>query len=96
MATYSELQAQIAELQRQAAEKRNAEMATAVSQIQSIMGEYGITVDDLRINKKSGKQAGSKSTSDVKFKDPVGGGTWSGRGRKPSWLVGKDAESFRV
>ena len=97
MATYLEIKAQIADLERQAAEKRDEETASAVAQIQSLMGEYSISIDDLRsARKKSGKKAGSKSDSTVKFHDPVSGGTWSGRGRKPGWLSGKDAESFRV
>lgn len=36
-----------------------------------------------------GKQGGIAS---VKYKDPTTGKTWSGRGKKPSWLIGNERE----
>ena len=31
-----------------------------------------------------------------KFRDPQSGATWSGRGREPAWLKGKNRQDFAV
>ena len=31
-----------------------------------------------------------------KFRDPQSGATWSGRGREPGWLKGKNRQDFAV
>jgi DNA-binding protein H-NS len=93
MATYKELQTQIAELQRQAQEARANEVKAAIAQIQSIMSELGIAAADLEFwTAEKGQTLRSKST--VKYRD--GENTWSGRGRMPLWLKDKDKEKFRV
>jgi DNA-binding protein H-NS len=94
MTTYKELQDQILELQRKAEETRAKELDGAIQQIKALMQEYGITVDDLdtRAKKKGTK---SKQQANVQFQD-ADGNTWSGRGRMPAWLKGKDKEQFRV
>lgn len=32
----------------------------------------------------------------VRFRDPATGNTWTGFGRPPNWIRGKDRERFRV
>lgn len=94
MAKYRELQEKIAELQRAAEEARAQEVDGAIQQIKSLMQEYGINIEDL--DKSSRKKAGkSAKASNIQFQDD-GGNTWSGRGRMPAWLKGKDKEQFRV
>lgn len=94
MATFKELQDQIAKLKQDAEEVRLKEIDGAIAQIKSLMNDYGITVQDIE---SSGRRKGSKATSlsNVQFKDDSGN-TWSGRGRMPAWLKGKDKEKFRV
>jgi DNA-binding protein H-NS len=92
MATYKEIQAQITELQRQAEQQRQSEIDGAIQQIKSLMADYGISVNDLQETKKKGAK---KPAGAVKYRDEHGN-TWSGRGRKPAWLHGKDAEQFRI
>lgn len=95
MSTYKELQAKIAALQSQAEESRMAELDGAIQQIKAIMQEFEITIDDLQESKGRGKKnAKSSKPRDVQFRD--GENTWSGRGRMPGWLAGKDKEQFRV
>jgi DNA-binding protein H-NS len=93
MASFKEIQAQIDQLQRQAAEQRDHELAGAMQQIRNLMQEYGITTDDLQSVRKKG--AAKKSTA-VLFRNPETGNTWSGRGRMPNWLTGQDKERFRA
>lgn len=95
MSSYSELQAQIAELQKKADAARANELAQAKAKIAEIMKEYGLTVADL------GGQARAKSTKPrdpvaIKYRDPVTGSTWTGRGRSPVWLNGKNKDDYLV
>lgn len=92
MATYKEIQAKIEDLQKQAAAQRENELGEAVQRIKEMMQEYGISVADLQ----SAKRGASKKSSVVQFRNKDTGDTWSGRGRMPNWLAGKDKEQFRV
>lgn len=87
--TYSELQAKINELQRQAAELLRTERAASIAEIKAKMAELGITIEDL-----SGAAVKTRRSSGIvaaKYRDPQSGKTWTGRGRSPAWLV--EAES---
>lgn len=92
MATYKEIQAKIRELQKQADAQRESELSDAVRRIKDMMQEYGITVADLQPSKKGA----AKKSGVVQFRNAETGDTWSGRGRMPNWLAGKDKEQFRV
>nr|WP_279636670.1 H-NS histone family protein [Paraburkholderia aromaticivorans] len=35
-------------------------------------------------------------TQEPKYRDPSSGATWSGRGRAPGWLAGKDRTAFEI
>jgi DNA-binding protein H-NS len=93
MASLKEIQAQIEQLQQQAAAQRENELTGAIQQIRDLMKEYCITVDDLQ---PRGKKGAVKKSGTVQFRNSQTGDTWSGRGRMPHWLAGKDKEQFRV
>jgi DNA-binding protein H-NS len=93
MATYKEIQAKIEDLQRQAAAQRQSEMSAAIQRIKEMMQEYGISANDLHTSSKKGY---AKKSGTVQFRNAETGDTWSGRGRMPNWLSGKDKEQFRV
>jgi DNA-binding protein H-NS len=92
MATYKEIKAQISSLQRQAEELRQSELNNAIEQITSLMNEYDISFDELHEITQRNMHRHERI---VKYRDDSGN-TWAGRGRKPAWLQGKDAEKFRV
>lgn len=96
-ATYAELKKQIAELEQQAMVARKAETTNAVAQIQAIMSEYGLTIADIEgKGKGKSKIAKAKTSVPVQFKNPETNETWTGRGRAPRWLDGKDKETYRI
>jgi DNA-binding protein H-NS len=95
MATYKDLQEQIANLQSQAEEARQNEISSAIADIREKMQMYGITVEDLASAKNSQKSK-VKTKAAAKYSNPESGDTWSGRGRQPKWLAGKDREKFLV
>lgn len=110
MTSYTDLLAQKATLERQAAElekqlqqARKQERSGVINQIRALMAEHGLTADDLA--GKSGKapkeSANRGKTVAPKYKDPASGSTWTGRGLKPKWLsaalgAGKKLEDFAL
>lgn len=92
--SYQEIQKQIAELQAKAEEARRAEVTAARAQIQSIMKEFGLSVADIAGTPKVPKAA--RKPVEIKYKDQATGDTWTGRGRAPKWLEGKDKNQYLV
>jgi len=95
MPTYQEFQHQIAELQVLAEQARQSELAEAKKRIQEMMKASGLTVADLQESKRP---AATKKQNTVapKYKDPKSGQTWTGRGRAPRWLEGRDKNQFLI
>ena len=94
MSTYQEYQAQIAELQQLAEAARKNEIAGAKAEIASIMKTYGLSIEDMKDTKTKPVKA-PKSVA-VKYRDDATGETWTGRGRPPRWLDGKDKNQFLI
>jgi DNA-binding protein H-NS len=95
MTTYAEYVEQIAKLQALAEAARKDEINDAIKKIKDLMNLHGVTVDDLSSGSRA-KPAKAKATVAAQFKNPETGETWTGRGRAPRWLDGKDREQFRI
>ena len=94
MKSYKELQAEIKALQVQAEKARQAELANVIMEIKAKIQEYGITGADLfPSEKKPGKAA---TTVRPKFRNPETGETWTGRGKAPKWIEGKNRAEFLI
>jgi len=99
MATYAELQKQIAELEAKANALKNAERAEWLSRVRQVVKEYGFTAKELGLGGAAGTQArrSAKGAGVAKYRDPATGATWTGFGRKPGWLVSaKDPSAFLI
>jgi DNA-binding protein H-NS len=101
MATIKELQAQLAELQRQIAETTQREKADAIAQIKKIMEEQGLTMADIEGGGgKRGRPAGGGGAKGSKvapkYRDPVSGKEWTGRGVAPNWIKDKNRDDFLI
>jgi DNA-binding protein H-NS len=94
MASYKDLQSQIEKLQKQAEQARDKEIATVVAQIRTMMTDYGIQASDLGITSKRKRKTGTPAAP--KFANPQTGETWTGRGRAPKWIEGKDRAKFLI
>lgn len=90
MASYKELQHQIAELQRQADQARRAEIASVIADIKAKMAEFGISVADLGGSRMRGVAVAPK------YRDSATGQTWTGRGKRPRWLTEAVAQGHSV
>ncbi|MBV7539075.1 H-NS histone family protein [Duganella sp. sic0402] len=95
MSNYRDYQKQIAELQAKAEEARRTEIASAKAQIRVIMDDYGLTLADISSSPKAGPKTPRKPV-EIKYKDETTGDTWTGRGRAPKWLEGKDKNQYLV
>lgn len=95
MTTYADYQAQIAALQEQAEAARRNEVAGAKAKIKEILDTYGLTINDLSGTGKS-KSGAPRAAVPAKYRDPATGSEWTGRGRAPLWLAGKDKEQFLI
>lgn len=95
MATYKELVAQRTKLDEQIAEAQAKERDSALAQIRRIMDDAGLTEEDI-VGRRRGSSPTKGSVVPAKYRDPKTGTTWSGRGRMPAWLVGKQLNRFLI
>lgn len=91
--TYKELLAAQRELEARIEAARQAECDQAMSTIRELMDQFGITAAELSTKKRGRKNVGSLPP---KYRDPESGATWSGQGREPRWIVGKDRNAFAI
>ena len=86
-----------AKLKQAIAERRIEEAATTKEQLRAMAEKAGF-----RINELFGKRGAWKPRGEIKYRNPKDPSqTWTGRGRKPNWLVdamkkGAKLESFAV
>ncbi|WP_174419457.1 H-NS histone family protein [Burkholderia diffusa] len=66
--------------------------AAAIMQVTQLMTRYGILISDL----KDVEHALPARRAKAKYWNPKTGQTWSGRGRIPKWLVGRDLDAYRI
>ena len=97
MSQYAELKAQIARLQAQADEARRTELGNVIEEIRGKIAEYGLTAQDLgfAVAARRGRPP-KKAPLPPRYQDPKSGNTWSGRGKPPKWIAGKNRERFLI
>ena len=98
MTTLQELIAQKEALEQQIQEHRQAELSEAVGKVKALIAEFGLTQQDMYggVRAKKEKADGVKAKVAAKYRDPVSGKEWSGRGLAPKWLQGKDKAEFLI
>ncbi|MCC8403057.1 H-NS histone family protein [Paraburkholderia sp. MMS20-SJTN17] len=97
MASYKQLTAQLEKLHKEVAAAREKEVAQAIAEIKQKIAEYDLTAEELGLASALPKpRRKSASASVAKYRNPKTGETWSGRGRSPGWLVGKNRERFLI
>ena len=95
--SYSQLAELLQRVEATMAERKAEEAREVKAQLQALAEKSGFTVGEL-----FGKRGGKRGAAVVKYRNPKNlEETWSGRGRKPNWLVaelkkGAKIESFSV
>lgn len=92
--TIDALQSHRAEVDRKILGKRETDRRTIIDQIVTLVNAHHIPVEDLvealgGLKRRLGPVA-------KKYRDPETGSTWSGRGKEPLWLRGKDRTKFHI
>ncbi|WP_426303912.1 H-NS family nucleoid-associated regulatory protein [Acidovorax facilis] len=90
MTTYAELVAQKNALDEQIERARKAESTVALATVKQLVQEFGFTAQQVFPWKPEVKRVSAK------YYDPQSGATWSGRGKPPKWIAGKERERFAV
>lgn len=93
MSEYKTLLQQKAELDARIAEVMKTEKAGAAAEARALIQQYQLTEQDV-FPASGSKAKGSVGTP--KFRDPETGATWTGRGKPPNWIVGKDRQAFLI
>ncbi len=101
MSQYQTLLAQRAELEAQIAAVREEEVANALEQIRQLVDEYDLHEEVQFTRARRGAPRGSgagvaRGPVAAKYRDPDSGATWSGRGKPPAWIAGKDRTQFLI
>lgn len=96
MTTYKELLAQRAELEKQIEAARKDALSSAIAQVRAIVAEYELTEEDVFSKKAARTTATGTKTVAPKYRDPATGATWTGRGKPPLWIAGKDRLNFLI
>ncbi|WP_280191115.1 H-NS histone family protein [Delftia sp. PS-11] len=91
---YKTLLQQKAELEAQIAAVLKHEKTDAIARARALVEQYELTEAEVF---PSGKQrAAQRNVGVPKYRDPATGATWTGRGKQPRWIEGKDRTAFVI
>lgn len=97
---YKALLQQKAELEKKIDALIQHAKTAAIAEAKAMVQQYGLTKEDVfpSAKSKSGKpgKASKRSVGEPKFRNPETGATWTGRGKPPKWIEGKDRASLAI
>lgn len=98
MSSYKDLLRQREQLEQQIQEARQREIAQAISQVRALVAEFGLTSDDVFPAAGRSRAPSSAKGRKVapKYRNPATGETWTGRGKAPKWIDGKERSAFAI
>ena len=96
MTTLAELIKQKEALEAQISNTRQSELSDAISKVKALVAEHGLTQKDVFGSSKGTKKSSGRSKVALKYRDPLSGHTWSGRGKAPKWIDGQERSKFLI
>jgi DNA-binding protein H-NS len=96
MNSYKELLKQRDALEQQISEARRRELSDAVAQVRTLVAEYGLTAQDVFPTGKAARTGSTGAKVAPKYRNPVTGDTWTGRGKAPKWIQNENREKFAI
>ena len=96
MTTLAELIKQKEALEAQITNTRQTELADAISKVKALVAEHGLTQKDVFGGSKGAKKSSGSGKVAAKYRDPLSGQTWTGRGKAPKWIDGQDRSKFHI
>ena len=94
MSSYKDLLAQREQLDKQIKEAIAREKADGIAKAKVIIEQYNLVASDLFSRKTGSKNAGGKVAP--KYRNPATGETWTGRGKAPKWIDGRDRSAYLI
>ena len=94
MSKYRELQQQAAALEAEIEKAREAEFEEALSQVRDAVAMFKFTPADVFGDRA--EMSGKRAVKRPKYRNPANGVEWSGFGREPFWIKGKDRAAFEI
>ena len=94
MSSYKELLAQRELLDKQIKEAVQREKADGIAKAKAIIEQYDLSASDL-FSRKAGSKAGGGKVA-PKYRNPTTGETWTGRGKAPKWIDGRDRSNYLI
>lgn len=93
--------AELASLEQKIDQARLAELQTVIAELRDLITAYNLTHDQLfpqaqRTQKRRGASPMKGSKAVPRFRDPVTGAAWSGRGRAPKWFDKENVDQFKI
>lgn len=96
MSTYKELLQQRELLEQQINAARMTENADAIEKVKTLVADFGLTVEDIFSTGKTARVKNSSGKVAPKYRNPLTGDTWTGRGKPPKWIQDLDREQFLI
>jgi DNA-binding protein H-NS len=81
-------------LDKQIKEAIAREKEDGIAKAKLIIDQYNLTASDLFSRKSGGKSVGGKVAP--KYRNPATGETWTGRGKAPKWIDGRDRSNYLI
>ncbi len=91
MSQYEELLARKRELDKTIEQARRTESAAALKTIHELIATFGFTAQQV-----FPFQPQEKKKVQAKYYDAATGKSWTGRGKMPKWLEGKDLSDYEI
>ena len=86
---------QRAKLEEQIEVARSKEVTGVIDKVKQLVAEYGLTAEDIGLSAKK-VTVRTRRAATPKYRDPKSGATWTGRGRAPAWIAGKNYNRYLI
>ncbi len=98
MSNINELIAQREAIDKQIKELQSTQRAEAVAEIKALIAKFELTKADVfgASTAATKKSSGKKTAVKAKYRDPVSGKVWSGRGIAPKWMGSEGKTKFLI
>jgi len=84
------------ELEMQIQEMRIRERDSVLQELKLKIAAFEITPAELGLGGRGRPAKRVRAGVAPKYRDPESGSTWSGRGKPPKWIAGKDRQEFSI
>ena len=76
---------------------QKAEKKKAILEVRAIIENFNLDMNDVFSSTRATKARSATSKKvEPKYRDPVSGQTWTGRGKPPLWIASQDRELFLI